>query len=63
MFPNIQHLIEICCTIPTTSCECEHSGSALHRSNTYLRAGMGYNRHIFIVGIDSSTLWEESRFG
>ena len=28
-------------TIPVTSCECEHSGSALKRLNTCLRASMG----------------------
>ena len=40
-FPNIFILLKIGATIPLTSCECEHSKSALRRLNTYLRASMG----------------------
>ena len=37
MYCNIFTLIEICCTIPATSCEFEHSESVLCRLNTYKR--------------------------
>ena len=41
LYPNISVLLQICCTIPVTSCECERSASALWRLNTYMRASMG----------------------
>ncbi|XP_071481265.1 52 kDa repressor of the inhibitor of the protein kinase-like [Diadema antillarum] len=44
MFPNVFTLLKICCTIPTTSCECERSASALRRLHTYLRASMTQDR-------------------
>ena len=44
MFPNIYILLQITCTIPVTSCECERSASGLRRLNNYMRALMGKNR-------------------
>ena len=41
MFPNIYILLQIACTIPVTSCECERSASGLRRLNNYMRASMG----------------------
>ena len=43
-YPNIYVLLEILGTVALTSCECERSGSALKRLNTYLRASRGQNR-------------------
>ena len=43
-FPNIIVLLQIACTLPVTSCECERSASALKRLNTYMRASMGQER-------------------
>ena len=40
-FPNIFVLLQIACTLPVTSCECERSASTLRRLNNYLRASMG----------------------
>ena len=31
MFPNMGVLLQIACTLPVTSCECERSASALRR--------------------------------
>lgn len=42
-FPNISVLLQIACTIPVTSCECERSASVLRRLNNYMRASMGQN--------------------
>ena len=44
MFPNIYILLQIACTIPVTSCECERSASGLRRLNNYMRVSMGKNR-------------------
>ena len=44
IYPNIYILLQIACTIPATSCECERSASALKRLNTYLRASVGQER-------------------
>lgn len=44
MFPNISVLLQIACTIPVTSCECERSASVLRRLNNYMRASMGKGR-------------------
>ena len=30
-FPNLHVLLRVACTLPVTSCECEHSASALRR--------------------------------
>ena len=43
-FPNLQVLLQLACTIPVTSCECERSASALRRLHTYMRASMGQSR-------------------
>ena len=43
-FPNIFVLLQIACTLPVTSCECERSASTLRRLNNYLRASMGKSR-------------------
>ena len=44
MFPNINVLLQICCTIPATSCECERSASALRRLHTYTRVTVSQDR-------------------
>ena len=43
-FPNIFMLLKIACTLPVTSCECEHSCSVLRRLSNYMRATMGQER-------------------
>ena len=43
-FPNIRILLQLGCTLPVTSCQCERSASALKRLNTYLRASMRQER-------------------
>ena len=43
-FPNIRTLLQLACTLPVTSCECERSASTLRRLNTYMRASMGQER-------------------
>ena len=57
MFPNIYVLLQICCTIPATSCECEHSASELRRLHTYTRAIMSQDRlsHLALFHIHYST--------
>ena len=44
MYPNLDVLLKLACTIPVTSCECERSASKLRRLNTYMRASMGKER-------------------
>ena len=44
MFPNVSVLLQLACTIPVTSCECERSASALRRLHNYMRATMGKER-------------------
>ena len=44
MYPNLCVLLKICCTIPTTSCECKRSASALRRLHTFSRASMTQER-------------------
>ena len=44
LFPNLRVLLQIACTIPVTSCECERSASALRRLHNYMRASMGKSR-------------------
>ena len=44
MFPNIYILLQIACTVPVTSCECERSASGLRRLNNFMRASMGKDR-------------------
>ena len=43
-FPNITVLLQIACTLPVTSCECERSASALHCLHNYMRSSMGTER-------------------
>ena len=38
IYPNIRTLLQLACTIPVTSCECERSASALRRLNYYMRS-------------------------
>ena len=44
LFPNIKVFLQIACTLPVTSCECERNASALRRLNSYMRASMGKGR-------------------
>ena len=41
LYPNVRVLLQIACTLPVTSCECERSASALQRLHNYMRASMG----------------------
>jgi hypothetical protein len=41
LYPNIRILLQIACTLPVTSCECERSASGL---KNYMRATMGNER-------------------
>ncbi|XP_072037479.1 52 kDa repressor of the inhibitor of the protein kinase-like [Amphiura filiformis] len=43
-FPNIFTLLQIACTLPVTSCECERNASTLRRLNTWMRASMAEER-------------------
>ena len=43
-FPNIYALLQLVCTLPVTSCECERSNSVLRRLHNYLRASTGEER-------------------
>ena len=40
LFPNISILLQIACTIPVISCECERSASTLRLLNNYMRSSM-----------------------
>ena len=44
MFPNIQILLRLICTLPVTSSECEHSITVLCRLKMNLRSTMGQER-------------------
>ena len=44
LYPNLHVLLQIACTIPVTSCECERSASVLRRLNNYTRSCMGKER-------------------
>ena len=37
-YPNTRILLQLACTIPVTSCECERSASALRRLDNYTRS-------------------------
>ena len=54
---NISILLQIACTIPVTSCECERSASTLRRLNNYMRASMGKDRlsHLALLNIHYTT--------
>ena len=43
-FPNVAVLMQIACTLPVTSCECERSASVLRRLHNWCRASMGQER-------------------
>ena len=43
-FPNIFVLLQIACTLPITSCSCEHGASSLRHLRMYMRASMIENR-------------------
>ncbi len=44
MFPNVSIILQIACTLPVTSCQCERSASALRRLHNYMRASMEEQR-------------------
>ena len=44
LFPNINCLLRILCTLPVTSCECERSISVLRHLKSYMRANIGEER-------------------
>lgn len=44
LFPNIYTLLQIVCTVPATSAECERNGSTLRRLHTFNRACMNQER-------------------
>ena len=44
LFPNLYILLQIACTLPVTSCECERSASTLRRLRNFMRASMTENR-------------------
>ena len=48
-FPNISVLLQIACTIPVTSCECERSVSTLRRLNNYMQVSMGKDRLSYLA--------------
>lgn len=43
-YPNIRVLLQLACTLPVSSCQCERSASALRRLDNYMRASMGRQR-------------------
>ena len=43
-FPNIYILLQIACTIPVTSCECERNASTLRRLHNFMRTSMTEDR-------------------
>ncbi len=44
LYPNLSVLLQLACTLPVTSCECERSGSTLRRLSNYMRGSMGQER-------------------
>ena len=50
-FPNIYTLLQIACTLPVTSCECERSNSTMRRLHNFMRASMNEDRlsHLAIL--------------
>ena len=57
-FPNLHVLLQLACTIPVTSCECERSASTLRTLHTYMRASMGQSRlsSLALIYIYTTTL-------
>ena len=43
MFPKINTLLGLICSLPVTSCECERGVSSLRGLKTYLRTTMGHD--------------------
>ena len=39
-YPNIRVMLQLACTLPVTSCECERSASTMRRLHTYMRTSM-----------------------
>ena len=48
-FLSIRTLLELACTLPVTSCECDHSPSTLKRLSTYMHASMGQEKLTSLV--------------
>lgn len=44
LYPNMYTPLQIACTLPVTSCECERNASTLRRLRNFMRAGMSENR-------------------
>ena len=44
LFPNIFVLLQIACTLPVTSCQCERNASVLRRLHNFMRAAMTEDR-------------------
>jgi hypothetical protein len=43
-YPNLAVLLQIACTLPVSSCECERSASVMRRLHTWMRSSMGQER-------------------
>ena len=43
-YPNIRVMLQLACTLPVTSCECERSASTMRRLHTYMRTSMTQER-------------------
>ena len=43
-YPNLYILLQIACTLPVSSCECERNASTLRRLRNFMRAGMSEDR-------------------
>lgn len=52
LYPNIYTLLQIACTLPVASCECERNASTLRRLWNFMRAGMTENRLTSLALID-----------
>ena len=50
-------LLNIACTLPVTSCECERSFSAMRRLRTWLRSSMTMNRMESIAIMNIHNYW------
>ena len=55
-YPNIRVMLQLACTLPVTSCECERSASSMRRLHTYMRTSMTQERLLcsFVVLVISS---------
>jgi hypothetical protein len=43
-YPNLAVLLQIACTLPVSSCECERSANVMRRLHTWMRSSMGQER-------------------